>query len=129
VLDTFNLTRFGRTLPVDARFQQFIRNALADLRRPARPTALHVHVQGRTVTLKAIGHVDVRLKFQSFKHAGTAPFALGDPGVSPLCKNKTGNCVIRNVAPGTYRYAAVTVDEWGQSLPIFTGKVVVPPPT
>jgi hypothetical protein len=128
-LDTFNLTRFGRTLPVDARFQQFIRNALADLRRPARPTALQVHVQGRTVTLKAIGHADVRVKFQSFKHAGTAPFLLGDPGVAPLCKNKTGNCVIRNVAPGTYRYAAVTVDEWGQSLPLFTGNVVVSPPT
>jgi N,N-dimethylformamidase beta subunit-like, C-terminal len=38
-LDTFNLTRFGRTLPPDTRFQQFMRNALADLRRPALPTA------------------------------------------------------------------------------------------
>jgi hypothetical protein len=128
VVDTFNLTRFGRTLPPDTRFQQFMRNALADLRRPARPTALQVHVQGRTVTLKALGHADVRVKFQSFKHVGMAPFALDDPGVSPLCKNKTGNCVIRNVTPGTYRYAAVTVDEWERSLPIFTAKVVVPPP-
>jgi len=32
------------------------------------------------------------------------------------------------VAPGNYRYAVVTVDDWGKSLPIFTAKVVVPPP-
>jgi N,N-dimethylformamidase beta subunit-like, C-terminal len=127
-LDTFNLTRFGRTLPADSRFQQFIRNALADLTRPARPTALQVHVQGRTVTLKVVGHADPRVKFQSFKHVGAAPFTLASPGVARLCKNKTGNCVIRSVAPGTYRYAAVTVDEWGQSLPIFTAPVVVPAP-
>jgi hypothetical protein len=126
-LDTFNLTRFGRTLPPDTRFQQFMRNALADLRRPARPTALQIQVQGRTVTLKAVGHPDPRVKFQSFKHAGPAPFTLASPGVAPLCKNKTGNCVIRNVTPGTYRYAAVTADEWGQSLPIFSAAVVVPP--
>jgi hypothetical protein len=114
-------------LPPDTRFQQFIRNALADLRRPARPTALQVQVQGRTVTLKAVGHPDPRIKFQSFKHPGPAPFTLASPGVAPLCKNKTGNCVIRNVTPGTYRYAAVTADEWGQSLPIFSAAVVVPP--
>jgi hypothetical protein len=126
-LDTFNLTRFGRTLPPDTRFQQFMRNVFAALTRPARPTALQVRVQGRTVTLKAVGHSDPRVKFQSFKHQGAAPFTLDDPGVVRLCKNKTGNCVIRNVAPGGYRYAAVTVDEWGQSLPIFTGRVVVPP--
>src|SRR5262245_12727774 len=126
-LDTFNLTRFGRTLPADARFQQFMRNALTDLTRPARPTGLQVQVQGRTVTLKAVGHADPRIKFQSFKHAGAGPFTLTSPGVAPLCKNKTGNCVIRNVTPGTYRYAAVTVDEWGQSPPIFTNAVIVPP--
>jgi len=127
-LDNFNLTRFGRTLPADTRMQQFIRNALADLTRPARPTSLQVTVQGRMVTLKAKGHADPRVKFQSFKHAGAAPFALTDAGVAKLCKNKTGNCVIRNVAPGNYRYAVVTVDDWGKSLPIFTAKVVVPPP-
>jgi hypothetical protein len=127
-LDTFNLTRFGRTLPADSRLQQFMRNALADLMRPARPTSFTVTVQGRTVTLKTQGHLDPRVKFQSFKHVGGGAFTLDDSGVTPLCKNKTGNCVIRNVVPGTYRYAAVTVDEWGRSLPIFTAKVVVPPP-
>jgi hypothetical protein len=108
--------------------QQFMRNALADLTRPARPTSFTVTVQGRTVTLKTQGHPDPRVKFQSFKHLGGGAFTLDDSGVTPLCKNKTGNCVIRNVVPGTYRYAAVTVDDWGRSLPIFTAKVVVPPP-
>jgi hypothetical protein len=124
-LDNFNLTRFGRTLSPDARLQQFMRNALADLIRPARPTSLTVTVQGRTVTLKTTAHPDPRIKLQSFKHAGSAPFGLDDPGVAPLCKNKTGNCVIRNVTPGTYRYGAVTLDEWGRSVPIFTSSVVV----
>jgi hypothetical protein len=127
-LDTFNLTRFGRTLPPDFRMQQFVRNALAALTRPAPPTSLQVRVQGRTVTLKVGGHADPRVKFRSFRHAGGGAFALGDAGVAQLCTNKTGNCVIRNVAPSSYRYAAVTVDEWGRSVPIFTGKVVVPPP-
>jgi N,N-dimethylformamidase beta subunit-like, C-terminal len=127
-LDTFNLTRFGRTLPPDTRLQQFMRNVLADLTRPARPTSFQVHVQGRTVTLKTAGHPDPRVKFRSYKNAGGGPFGLNDSGVATLCTNKTGNCVIRNVTPGSYRYAAVTVDEWGRSLPIFTGKVVVPPP-
>jgi hypothetical protein len=103
-----------------------MRNVLADLGRPARPTSLQVTVQGRTVTLKARGHTDPRVKFQSFKHAGAGAFTLDAAGVTPLCKNKTGNCVIRNVALGTYRFAAVTVDEWARSTPIFTAKVVVP---
>jgi hypothetical protein len=125
-LDTFNLTRFGRTLPADSRMQQFMRNVLTDLGRPAKPTSLAVTVQGRMVTLKVRGHADARIKFHSFKHVGAGPFGLDDPGVTPLCKNKTGNCVIRNVAPGTYRYAAVTVDEWARSAPIVSAKVVVP---
>ena len=125
-LDTFNLTRFGRTLPADTRMQQFMRNVLTDLGRPAKPTSLTITVQGRTVTLKVSGHADARIKFQSFKHVGPGSFGLDDPGVTPLCKNKTGNCVIRNVAPGTYRYAAVTVDEWARSVPIVSAKVVVP---
>jgi N,N-dimethylformamidase beta subunit-like protein len=127
-LDNFNLVRFGRTLPPDERFRRFMRNALTALGRPARPTALHVSVRGRTVTLIVTAHADPRIKLQTFKHAGGGPFGLGDAGVVPLCKNKTGNCVIRNVAPGSYRYAAVTVDEWDRSVPLLSGKVVVPPP-
>jgi hypothetical protein len=125
-LDTFNLTRFGRTLPADTRMQQFMRNVLTDVGRPAKPTSLTVTVQGRMVTLKVQGHADARIKFQTFKHIGAGSFGLDDPGVTPLCKNKTGNCIIRNVAPGTYRYAAVTVDEWARSVSIVSAKVVIP---
>src|SRR5207302_9595259 len=39
-LDPFNTGRFGRTLPADQRLQQFMRNVLADLTRPARPIAV-----------------------------------------------------------------------------------------
>jgi hypothetical protein len=127
-LDTFNLTRFGRTLPPDARFQQFMRNVLADLTRPARPSALKATVQGRTVTLKVTAPTDPRVKFQSYRRGGQGTFALDGPGVIRRCLNKTGNCIDRGVPPGTYRYAVVAVDEWGQSLPRFSVKVVVRPP-
>jgi hypothetical protein len=127
-LDTFNLTRFGRTLPPDARFQQFMRNVLADLRRPARPSALTATVQGRTVTLKVTAPADPRVKYQSFRRAGQGTFSLDAAGVIRRCLNKTGNCIDRSVPPGTYRYAVVAVDEWGQSLARFSARVVVRPP-
>jgi hypothetical protein len=125
-LDTFNLTRFGRTLPPDTRFQQFMRNALADLTRPARPTTLTATVQGRTVRLKVKAPVDPRIKYRSFRRAGAQTFPLDAPGVLPRCLNRTGNCIDRGVPPGTYRYAVAAVDDWGRSLPRFSVKVVVP---
>ena len=126
-LDPFNTGRFGRTLPADERLRQFVRNAFDDLGRPARPIAAHASVQGRTVTVRVERHRDPRVqRFRFFRHRGTAPFRPGDPGVKVACR-ATVLCTNRPW-PGTYRYAAVALDEWSESLRALSLKVVVPPP-
>jgi hypothetical protein len=125
-LDTFDLGRFGRTLPPDPRFQQFFRNALADLTRPAAPALLKLGLRGRTVTLRVQTPADPRVhQFELFRHAGPLPFQPEDAGVARACRSTTGVCVQRRLRPGTYRYAAVAVDEWGRSVPTLSRPVVI----
>lgn len=125
-LDTFNTGRFGRTLPPDTRLQQFMRNALADLVRPAPLSAVRARVRRRTVTITLQRHPDPRVqRYDVVRHAGAAPFAFDDRGVVRVCRTNGRACTLRRLRPGTYRFAAVAVDEWGQSLPALSGKVVV----
>jgi hypothetical protein len=125
-LDTFNLGRFGRTLPPDTRFQRFMRNALDDLRRPAPPVAVKLTVRRRTVTVRVVTHDDARVHAVAIvRHAGAAPFAPTDDGVVKVCRAARGVCRQRRLRPGTYRYAAVTVDEWGTSVATLSRSVVV----
>lgn len=127
-LDTFNTGRFGRTLPPDTRLQQFMRNALSDLTRPAAPAAVRARVRLRTVTITVQRYPDPRVKrYDVFRHAGAAPFAIDDRGVVRVCRTNGRACTLRRLRPGSYRFAAVAVDEWGQSLPALSGKVVVRP--
>lgn len=124
-LDTFNLGRFGRVLPPDPRFQQFFRNALSDLTRPAPPIALVARVKRRTVRLRVLAHPDPRVQsFELFRHAGGQVFGFADAGVVRICGVGTTTCVQRRLRPGVYRYAAVAVDEWGQSTPVFSRVVI-----
>jgi N,N-dimethylformamidase beta subunit-like protein len=124
-LDTFDLGRHGRTLPPDGRLQQFMRNALADLTRPAPPAAVRVVVRRRTATVRVQRHVDPRVqRFDVFRHAGGGPFAPGDPGVVPMCRTTGRACVVRRLRPGTYRFAAIAVDEWSESAPTLSRRVV-----
>jgi N,N-dimethylformamidase beta subunit-like, C-terminal len=125
-LDTFGLNQHGRTLPPDPRMQQFMRNALADLTRPAAPAAVTVALVLRTATIRVRRHVDPRVqRVDVFRHAGAAAFAPGDPGVVRVCRMTGQPCVQRRLVPGTYRFAGVTVDQWGQSLPALSRAVVV----
>jgi hypothetical protein len=123
-LDPFNTGRFGRTLPPDTRLQQFMRNALDDLTRPAPPIALRIHVRRRTVSLKIDVDSDPRVqRVEVFRHRGAADFRLDDPGVVLACRHVA--CVNRRLRPGVYRYAAVTADEWSESYPTLSRRVVV----
>jgi N,N-dimethylformamidase beta subunit-like, C-terminal len=127
-LDPFNTDRFGRTLPADTRVQQFVRNALDDLGRPASPKALQAAVLGRKVTLRVTRHPDPRVRsFTIVRHRGPAPFSLGDAGVTRVCVTTNLVCVNRRVPRGTYRYAAVAEDDWGSSFPAISRKVIVRP--
>jgi hypothetical protein len=125
-LDTFNLGRFGRTLPPDPRFQRFMRTALDDLTRPAPPVAVQLTVRRRTVTVRILTHVDPRVhEIEIVRHAGAAPFGVADAGVVKVCRTARGVCTQRRLRPGTYRYAAVTVDEWGTSVATISRAVVI----
>jgi len=125
-LDPFNTGRFGRTLPADARLQQFMRNVLADLIRPAAPKTLEATVDGRRVTLTIHRHPDPRVRsFTIVRHRGASLFAFDGPGVARVCQTTALACVNRRVPKGTYRYAVVAEDQWGRSLPTISRKVVV----
>lgn len=125
-LDPFNTGRFGRILPADVRLQQFMRNALDDLGRPAPPKALEIRVQGRTVTLRIRRHADPRVRsFTIVRHRGASSFRFDDPGVSRVCRTTTATCVNRRVPKGTYRYAAIAEDSWTRSSPTFSRRVIV----
>jgi hypothetical protein len=125
-LDPFNTGRFGRTLPEDTRLQQFMRNALADLTRPASPTAVQLRLRRRTVTIRVRRHADPRVqRYELFRHPGSRPFALDEPGVVRFCRTTGRACVLRRLRPGSYRFAAVAVDEWGRSAPTLSPRLLV----
>jgi N,N-dimethylformamidase beta subunit-like protein len=126
-LDTFNLGRFGRTLPADPRFQQFMRNVLDDLQRPAAPTTLVVRKRRHTVRITVGGVPDTRvLGYRVFRHAGSGPFRVEDAGVVEICDAAAGEtCTERRLVPGAYRFAVVSVDRWGSSYPTLSEPVVV----
>jgi hypothetical protein len=125
-LDTFDLGRFGRTLAPDPRFQQFIRNVFADLRRPAAPAEVKLSVRKRTVRVRVGAPADPRVKLiLVLRHRGALDFQVGDAGVVRVCASSTSVCMQRNLRPGKYRWAAVAVDQWGQSAPSYSRAVVI----
>src|SRR5262249_52824283 len=126
-LDTFNLGRFGRTLPPDPRFQQFIRNVFDDLERPASPATLELRQRLHTVKLTVGGVQDTRvIRYELFRHAGSAPFRIEDAGVVKICDAVAGQtCTEHRLVGGVYRFAAVSVDQWGTSYPTLSQQVVV----
>ena len=125
-LDTFNLGRFGRTLPPDTRFQQFMRNALDDLTRPASPIAVSVRVRRRTTTIVVRAHSDARVEeYDVYRHPGAQSFALDASDVRLVCRTTGAACRQRRLKPGSYRFAALAVDQWGSSYPTVTQTIVV----
>ena len=125
-LDTFNLGRFGRTLPPDERFQAFMKNALDDLSRPAQPIAVLVKVRRRTVRIVVHAHPDARVtEYRVYRHAGPQSFETNASDVKLVCQTNGGVCRQRRLAPGRYRFAAVAVDQWGFSYPTVTQTIVV----
>jgi hypothetical protein len=128
-LDPFNTGRYGRTLPADARLQQFMRNVFDDLGRPAPPAFLSARVLRGTVTLRFGGRADPRIRgFEVFRHPGKTAFGLADARVARVCRTTEATCTNRRVPPGTYRYAVVADDAWSQSFPKLSPRVVVKRP-
>jgi hypothetical protein len=126
-LDTFATEEEGHTAPPDPRLQQFMRNALADLTRPAAPGPVTPVLAGARVTVGLPAPVDPRLReIVVERHEGADPFALSD-GVQ-VCRGMPGARCSEAEPPGhrTYVYAAVATDEWAQSVPAYSAPFAVP---
>src|SRR5262249_37045915 len=84
--------------------QQFVRNALADLTRPASPL-VSGQPRRNAVVLLVPPSVDPRIRT-----------AVVRRGSREICRLPTGTCTRRGLAGRrTYEYAATAVDEWAES--------------
>jgi hypothetical protein len=125
-LDPFDTGRHGRTLPADTRLQQFMRNAFADLTRPAAPVALSTRIRTGKLTVRLTRHPDPRvLHFEVLRHRGATAFGPDDPGVVVACRSIVTACVQRRLRTGVYRFAAIALDRWSQSVATLSRPVVV----
>ena len=101
-------------------------NAFADLSRPASPAGVQVTVRRRTATIRVRGHDDPRIqRYEIFRHAGAAGFGPDDRAVVRVCRTMGRLCKQRRLRPGTYRFAAIAVDEWDRSSPTLSREVVI----
>jgi N,N-dimethylformamidase beta subunit-like, C-terminal/PKD domain len=90
--------------------QQFMRNALSDLVRPAAPLRFEGTSSGTGVTLTIDRGPDPRLRSTVVSRGGVM-----------ICEGLIATCTDSNVrAHQTYTYAAVNADEWGHSVPATT---------
>jgi VCBS repeat-containing protein len=95
--------------------QQFTRNMLTDMQKPAAPAGVSATRSGNSFVIDTTPRTDPRISsFKVYRHAGTGSFQPGDAGVTLVCQNASGDCT-DTPAQGTYRYAAVAVDQWNDS--------------
>jgi hypothetical protein len=126
-LDAYRAMYVPYQTPVDPRLQQFMRNALDDLTRPALPIALTATVSGGQVRLAVKRYPDPRVRaVQIVRHEGAGTFKVGDGTAVGVCETSARTCVDPLARDGqTYRYAAVALGEWGASRPVFSAPLVV----
>jgi hypothetical protein len=119
-LDSFRPPRNPESpAQVDPRVQQFVRNMLADMSRPAPPSGLQIAAEGTRVTIRVADAVDPRVTYLTYRHAGAGAFSPTDPGVQLVCRSLGTACIDKSASsPGVYRYAVVAQDAWGSSAPV-----------
>jgi hypothetical protein len=100
-----------RNAPADPRVQQFMRNALDDLTRPAAPPVV--------LKVRVLGGVRVRTGWpEDARVVGRLVYRVRDgDSDSPVlvCQGRTPCLVPRATEPGTYRFEAEYVDVWGRT--------------
>jgi hypothetical protein len=110
-----------RSAPADPRVQQFMRNALDDLTRPAAPVQVLRHRIGDVIHVWTGRPADVRVTARLIyrQHNADAPVLV--------CANR-GPCLVpRATEPGTYRFIAEFVDAWGRaSAPAYSSPWATP---
>ena len=123
-LDAFGAQLFGYVGP-DPRIQRFMRNALADLLRPAAPAPLSASVTAPgMVTIRSSVTPDPRVEIVVVRHEGGA-FA-DDPANVVVCRVRQLPCVDRVPGHRVYAYAATAVDRWAGSDRAVSATIAVP---
>jgi hypothetical protein len=110
-----------RNAPVDPRVQQFMRNALDDLTRPAAPAKVWKSRVPGGVRIHAGKPLDSRV-------VGRLVYRIRNDDAPVLVCGGRGPCVVpRATQPGTYRFAAEFVDAWGRtSAPTYSAPWTLP---
>jgi hypothetical protein len=124
-LDAFGAELFGYIGP-EPRLQQFMRNALTDLLRPAAPAPLSARVTapGTASITGPARPPDPRVEIVVVRHEG-GPFADDAANVT-VCRVQQLPCLDRVRGHRVYAYAATAVDRWGTSARAVSGPVAVP---
>lgn len=116
-------TLFTGIPPTNAAIQQFTRNMLGDMTDPAPPPEVTASKLAGSINVDTTPRADARItSYKIYRHAGTAAFKPGDPGVTLVCQNASGDCT-DTPAHGTYRYASVAVDLWNDSAAALSSSV------
>jgi hypothetical protein len=101
--------------PTNPAVQAFTRNMLADMAKPAAPAGVDAIRAGSSFNIDTTPRTDPRItSYKVYRHAGSGSFQPGDPGVTLVCQNSSGDCTDAP-AQGAYRYASVAVDQWNSS--------------
>lgn len=122
---SWGLDSFGTGLPgPDTRLQQFMRNALDDLTRPARPALAPVR-RRHEVRLGIGRRPDARVRYVAiYRHRGGGRFRPASPGAELVCATLAPTCVDTTPPPeGPFRYLAIARDPWGASYPVFSKRL------
>jgi hypothetical protein len=119
-------TLFTAIPPTNPAIQQFTRNMLNDMSRPAPPPGVTATKStGNQIQVDTTGWtVDPRItSYKVYRHAGSGAFLPSDSGVTLVCQNTSGDCTDTPSPQGTYRYASVAVDQWNDSSPVLSQAV------
>jgi hypothetical protein len=120
-LDDWNGSQY-----VSGPLQQFMQNALEDMLRPAPPGEAIAALIGSAIELAANVHPDPRVSsIEIHRSEGSGGFAISRQNLVQTCVLQ-GPCSDRPPGHRTYTYAAVAVDRWGASSPIYTSPIGVP---
>ena len=104
-------TGSDRSAPVDPRVQQFMRNVLADLQKPAPPTGVTTRTAGGRIVVTVRRQADPRYRgFVSGTKTATGRFA-------PLCRGVLTCSGPLPPGRGEVVVGVVEIDRWGASSP------------
>jgi N,N-dimethylformamidase beta subunit-like, C-terminal len=111
--------RWGTASPAsgDPRLEAFVRNAYADLLRPAAPRAIAVKTRAGRIVIVVRRAPDPRIEqVTAFRSVAGRRFRA-------VCRVLADRCVDRNPPTGRLRYAIVLRDRWGTSVPLVSAPV------